>query len=192
MEQFAYSTDDPEAVAAFRQAVADRVAFGERVRADCAALGGNKGPLVQSGVWGKDRIVGLGPDDSGVIPDGWRIVRGRLEPKRGKPGEAARQWLADHQPPDVRHAMTAHGLPRHSTVPSQPGSFTRRMIQPALFEHEGTLWACYEGKPGDDFDGSDAEGCTWTPRKLSEFYAARESVYGHAIAEAVSETAVAG
>lgn len=180
MNQYAYSTDNPEAVAAFRQAVADLQAFGERVLADCAALGGNEGPLVHGGIWGsQDRIVGLGPDGSGTIPAGWRIVRGRLEPRRGKPGDLARQWLADRQPPDVRHVMTKYGLPRHSRVPAQSNGFTHRMIAPVLFEHEGTLWACYEGKPGDDFDGPEASaagGCSWTLRKLSEFHAAREAL----------------
>ena len=143
----AYSTDNPEAVAAYRKIVADMAAFGERIREDCAALGGNKGALIRRGIWGSpDRIVGLEPDGSGQIPPGWRVVRERLEPRRGKPGEDARRWLEDHQPPDVRHGMVEHGLPRHSSVPTETGY---RIDQ--------------------------ENACTWTPRKLSEFHAAREA-----------------
>jgi hypothetical protein len=186
-DQYAYSTNDAAAVAAFRQARADLRAYGERVQDACAALGGSKGPLVHHGVWGRpDEIVGLEPDGSGAIPDGWRMVRGRLEPRRGKPGDPARQWLADHRPPDVRHVLTQHGLPRHAAVPAKGQTFTHRLISPVLFEHEGTLWACYEGKPGDRFDGSDEPGCTWTPRHLSEFYAAREALEASQATKAVN------
>jgi hypothetical protein len=173
-DEYAYSTDNPEAVAAFRQTRADLISFKDRVRAACAELGGNNGPLVRQGIWGSpDEIVGLDPDDSGTIPEGWRIVRGRLEPRRGKPGDGARKWLAEHQPPDMRHAMVGHGLPRHSQTPSNTGGF--RLSAPALFEHDGVLWACYSGKPGEGVI-DDGQACTWTPRKLSEFHAAREAV----------------
>lgn len=170
-DEYAYSTDDPEILTAYREALAARNEFGARLKADCEALG-VAGAYVRRGVWGSpDEINALGPDEFGQIPDGWRMVRGQLEPRRGRPGEAARQWLADHQPPDVRHVMTKHGLPRHSSIPSGTGGY--RMSAPALFEHEGTLWASYEGKPGNLLDGD--EKCTWTPRKLSEFHAAREA-----------------
>lgn len=44
---------------------------------------------------------------------------------------------------------------------------------PGLFEHDGTLWACYGSEPNENVfsDGL----CTWTPRKLSEFYTALEA-----------------
>lgn len=178
-EQYAYSTDKPEVVAAYRETKAEMREFGQRMRADCEALGGNSGGLLDRGIWGSpDRIVGLMPDGSGTIPDGWRMVRGRLEPRRGKPGEGARRWLAAHQPPDVRHTLTAHGLPRHSTVPGGPG-MSYRLFSPALFELDGTLWVCYDGEPGDGLMSGEAlDESVWTPRRLSEFYAAREEVEG--------------
>lgn len=173
MTEYAYSTDNPETVAAFREVRSDLKTYLPRLRADLAALGGVGNPLVRNGIWGsRDELVGLEPDGSGTIPDGWRLVRGRLEPRRGKPGASAREWLAAHQPPDMRHTMAAHGLPRNSAVPTNSGSY--RMVTPALFEHKDTLWACYEGKPGDLMDSKEQD-CTWTPRKLSEFWAAKEA-----------------
>lgn len=174
-EQHAYSTGRPEVVAAWRDASEARQEFGRRLAADCEALGGNTGALLNRGVWGSpDRIVALEPDGSGTIPDGWRMVRRQLEPRRGKPGEAARRWLADHQPPDARHTLTGHGLPRHSTMPGGP-AMTYRLVSPVLFELDGTLWACFEGKPGDALMTGDAvDESIWAPRRLSEFHAARE------------------
>lgn len=173
-EQYAYSTDKPEVLAAYHLVRREMREFGQRMRADCEALGGNSGGLLNRGVWGSpDRIVGLMPDGSGTVPDGWRMVRERLEPRRGKPGEAARRWLADHQPPDVRHTLTGHGLPRHSSVPTK--AMTYQLIPPVLFELDGTLWVCYEGKPGDELmSGETLDESIWTPRRLSEFHAARE------------------
>ena len=180
---YAYSTDDPAAVAAFRETRDAITTFAARLKTDCAALGGNDGAYVRRGIWGSpDEITSLKPDGSGNIPDGWRIVREELEPRRGKPGEGARRWLADHQPPDVRQVMMSHGLPRHSVV-ADGGGF--RHFAPVLFEHEGTLWACYRGRPGDGFL-SDGEECTWQPRRLSEFYAAREGAEAIQLAESVA------
>lgn len=168
--EHAYSTDNPEALAAFRDTAAAMRDYLPRLRADIAALGATN-PLVYSGFGGSpDELVALEPNDTGHIPDGWRIVRGRLVPRRGKPGEPARQWLAAHQPPDVRHALTFHGLPRCTSIASGSGF---RMGEPTLFEHDGVLWACYPGKPGEGI--FDDQPCTWTPRRLSEFHAAFEA-----------------
>lgn len=171
-ERYVFSTSDPGILAAFyetRDAIKD---FSARLKADCEALGGNDGAYVRRGIWGHpDEITALKPDGSGTIPEGWRIVREQLEPRRGKPGEAARQWLADHQPPDMRHVMSQQGLPRHSIMPAGDGF---KHYPPTLFEHEGTLWAGYRSKPGDNF--LDTGPCTWTPRKLSEYFAAKAAV----------------
>jgi hypothetical protein len=186
-EQFAYSTDDPEIVAAYRQAVAERNAFGPRIRADVEALGAGPRVMVRSSAFPGDRDKVVALEQSGDhVPDGWRVVRGNLEPRRGKRGEAARQWLADHQPVDVRHVMEQHGLPRASWVSDPQRGWTHKICKPALFEHEGTLWACYFGEPGKSGSGFDEEPCTWTRRKLSEFYAAEEAFDAARNAEAVA------
>jgi hypothetical protein len=144
-----------------------------KLQADIAALGGAKNPLVRTGIWGSpDELVALEPDGSGETPDGWRIVRNRIEPRRGKAGDTARRWLADRQPPDLRHTLTKHGLPRHASVATGSGGF--RLLAPTLFEHDGTLWACYDGEPGHGYFDN-GQTCTWSPRKLSEFHAAREA-----------------
>jgi hypothetical protein len=176
-DQYAYSTDDPETVAAYRQALADRNATGKRIRDDVLALGAGPRVMARGGSFPGDRQKVVGIEQQGDhVPDGWRVVRGNLEPRRGKPGDAARKWLEDHQPVDVRHVMEAHGLPRACWIPSRKGDFSYRIVKPELFEHEGTLWACYESEPGKSGSGFDDDACTWTPRKLSEFHAAREAV----------------
>lgn len=174
-KEHAYSTDGPEIVAAYRQALADRAETGKRISAAIKELGaGPRAYVRSSGFPGyKDRLTAI--EQSGDhIPEGWRVVRGNLEPRRGKPGEAARQWLADHQPVDVRHVMERHGLPRATWIP-RDGESGWMISSPKLFEHANTLWACYEGEPGAGGSGFDTDKCTWTPRKLSEFHAALES-----------------
>jgi hypothetical protein len=169
--QHAYSTDNPEIVAAFVAAVQARSAFAARIIADAEALGNNKGPLRTAGVLGLDRTVGLAPDDPENPPAGWRYMKSlnRLEPvARGKAGEAARAWLAAHQPSpaeDGRAVLEGHGLPRTTGMSAMFSSGT--VSTPQIFEHDGTVWALYDRKPERE--------CTWTPRKLSEFHAAREA-----------------
>lgn len=169
-EQHAYSTDDPAVVAAFTAAIQARCDFSQRVVDDAETLGKNKGVLRMGGVFGRCETVGLAPDDPNDPPEGWTYIRSRdrLEPRRGKAGDAARRWLADHQPPDDadgRTAMEAHGLPRHTGL--DRGFSTGRISTPRIFHHDGTVWALYSGKP----DGE----CTWAPRRLSEYYAAQEA-----------------
>ena len=172
MTEYAYSTDSPEALAVWSATIAALDGFLPRLREDIAALGA-RNPLVRTGILGSpDELVALEPNDDGTVPDGWRIVRSRLEPRRGKAGEPARQWLADHQPPDVRYALAKHGLPSHAAIPTDDGRF--RLVPPMVFKWDGALWALFEGKPGRGFLDL-GEECTWTPRKLSEFYAAREA-----------------
>lgn len=180
----AYSTNDPTTVAAYRQAYADRAAAGKRIAADVKALGAGPRVFVRGSGFSNtpDRITAI--EQAGDhIPDGWRKVRGYLEPRRGKPGEPARQWLAEHQPVDVRHVMEAHGLPRACWVPRE-NEFGWTIVAPKLFEHDGTVWACYEAEPGTGGSGFDTEKCTWTPRRLSEFYAAWEAHEASTAAEA--------
>lgn len=175
-EQHAYSTDKPEVVEAYRRAVEKRNAFGKWMRAELDTLGAGPRVFVRSSGMSGDKQQVTAIEQSGdYVPEGWRMVRGNLEPRRGKPGEVARRWLADHQPVDVRHVMEVYGLPRSCWIPATTGSFSFRIVTPELFEHDGTLWACYDAEPGSSDSGFDDRPCTWTPRKLSEFYAAREA-----------------
>lgn len=173
--EFAYSTDDPATVAAYRQALADRNEFAARIRADVEQLGaGPRVYLTSSGFPDSpDRITAV-EQRGDHVPDGWRVVRGHLEPRRGKAGDGARRWLADHQPVDVRHVMEQHGLPRAAWVP-RDREFGWSIVTPKLFLHDGTLWACYAAEPGTGGSGFDDDRCTWTPRRLSEFHAAWEA-----------------
>lgn len=175
MNEHVYSTSDPIIVGAYRKAVADRAETGKRIAADVAALGAGPQVFVRSSGFPGTRSTLTAIEQKGDhVPDGWRLVGGNLEPRRGKPGEKARQWLAEHQPVDVRHVMESHDLPRCSWIP-QGNGFGYRLVQPKLFEHDGTLWASYEGEPGTVESGFDTGKCTWEPRKLSEFYAAWEA-----------------
>lgn len=172
MTQFAYSTDNPEAVAVYRAAKDDHAGFAAKLRADVEALGAGPKVYVRNGFGGPNEVTAL-EQKGDYIPEGWRVVRGNLEPRRGKPGDAARKWLAGHQPTDVRHVLTKHGLPRNVWVPS-PSQGNYRVCAPEIFEHQGVLWALYEAEPGAGL-GFDDSPCTWTPRKLSEFHAAFEA-----------------
>lgn len=175
-DQRAYSTDNPDAVAAYRQAVAERNAFGPRLKAAVEALGAGPRVFVRSGLISGDKQSLTALEQKGDhVPEGWRVMKssGHLEPRRGKPGEPARQWLAEHQPVDVRSVMEQHGLPRSCWIPTQ--GFSYRIAAPELFEHDGVLWTLFEAEPGSSDTGFDDKACTWTPRQLSEFHLAREA-----------------
>jgi hypothetical protein len=179
-KEHAYSTNNPDVVAAFTAAAEARTAFARRVVADAKALGSNKGPLHNTHVFGGDETVGLAVDDADNPPDGWTPSKGRgyLVPRRGAPGADARRWLADHQPPagsDVRAVMADHGLPRTTGLDFD---HTNTISTPLLFCHDGEVWALYKRQPDDE--------CTWTPRRLSEFHAAREAFDAHKAAVAVT------
>lgn len=163
-DQLVYSTDNPTIVAAWRQSQADFEASRLKTNAEAAAFGKNKGVLVQRSL-GRLRVIGLAPDDPQDPPDGWRYVREQLEPRRGKPGEAARQWLADAQPPTFRDRLEQeYGLPMHYGFLGTPG----------MFEQGGEVWVIYGGEPDGEV------GPLWHQRKLSEFYAAKERLQAEA------------
>lgn len=176
-EQRAYSTGDPAALTAYREAVEQHRTFGKKIAAALEALGCGPRVYLRQGLVSGDRqrVTALEPKGDHV-PEGWRLMKssGMLEPRRGKPGEPARRWLAEHQPTDVRHVMEAHGLPRSCWLPGSR-DFSYRISAPTLFEHEETLWAMFDAEPGASGSGFDDQKCTWTPRKLSEYHTAREA-----------------
>src|SRR5207237_9029872 len=113
MTERAYPTSDPAIVAAYRQALTDRIEMSKSIAADVKALGAGPRVFVRdSGFSGISRSITAIEQQGDHIPDGWRVVRGHLEPRRGQPGEAARKWLAEHPPVDLRSVMAAHGHPR--------------------------------------------------------------------------------
>src|SRR5689334_4787977 len=85
--QTAYSTDKPEVVAAYRQAKEAHNTFGARMRADVEALGAGPRVFLRGGGFGSPQRITALEQKGDHIPDGWRVVRGQLEPRRGKPGE---------------------------------------------------------------------------------------------------------
>jgi hypothetical protein len=187
-----FSTDNPEAVTAYLAAVRARREFASLVVASAAQIGKNTGALQQrSPFGGGDSTLGLAADDPADPPVGWVYSKPgeRLVPRRGKAGDGARKWLKDHQPPksaDARAALEAHGLPLNDML-GTTGSGSYRFSVPLVFEHEGNLWAMYRGVPGHWCGSGELVLCSWTPRKLSEFYAAKEA-FEAAAATAESES----
>jgi hypothetical protein len=169
-EQIVYSTDDPATVAGFRQSQVDFEAARLKALADAASFGKNKGVLVRRSL-GRIEIIGLAADDPKDPPTGWRYVREQLEPRLGKPGESARQWLAAAQPPSLRDVMEQrYELPMHFGFLGTPG----------VFEQGGEVWVIYGGEPDGEV------GPLWRRRKLSEFHAAKERLQDAAEQEAVT------
>jgi hypothetical protein len=187
MPQRAYSTDNPEAVAAFRQARADAIAFGPKIDAATKALGKNGGALFFSGGFDSGRPAGLNADDPNDPPEGWIFskTKDHLVPRRGKPGDPARAWIEAHKrPADALTVLAEHGLPRYDRLGGGSGWGSYRLGSPEVLHHEGVLWARYRGEPDGTFGGP--KECTWLPRKLSEYYAAREAVVAVEEAQAVA------
>jgi hypothetical protein len=161
VQRYAYATDNPAALDAYRRARADRHEFGTRLLADAAELGHNVGPMSRKTVDGGEEIVGLKPDSPAVAPPGWRFVeRGkRLAPRAGEPGNKARRWLAERQPPagtNPLQVLSGHGLTGISRAEID-GKFAD--FRPVLFEWDGRLWACYLGEP---------DGVTWPQVPLAD------------------------
>jgi hypothetical protein len=165
-----YRTSDPATVAAYLATVAEINAFARQVQADARKLGRNMGALLGGGLFAAAEVVGLAPLDPKDPPPGWRLVRKRLEPMRGRAGAAARAWIAARKPPaDIPTVLARHGLPRNDSRGGATGL-------PLVFLHEDTLWAMYEGVPDGGWQPDSCDVCTWEPAKLSEFYAAKEAV----------------
>lgn len=166
MTEHVYSTSDPTIVAAYRDTRAAFNDMGRQCREDAEKLGKNKGALIVQDRISGPRVVGLAADDPADPPAGWRYSKGEgnLVPRRGKPGEVARQWLDAHQPPDLRKTLEGHGLPRFCDSGTDLRWF---LATPGVLEHDGTVWAMYPAEP----DGE----CSWERRKVSEWHAAKEA-----------------
>ncbi len=166
MNEHAFSTDNPETVAAYRDTNRDIDTTMNKAVADAEKIGKNKGLMVTRSGFNGPRIVGLAELDPNDPPAGWQYTKraGHLVPGRGKAGAEAQKWLDESKPADIRSVLERHGLPRWAKSSHESASFA--FNTPAIFEHDGTLWVLYRGH----IDGT----CTWTPRKLSEYHAARE------------------
>lgn len=171
---YVYSTDDPIVVEVYRRTAAARAATSDRLAADLAALGAGPNIYGRAGRTGHpDEFTEI--DQLGnAVPDGWRVVQGRLRPRSGKAGEPARKWLDDHRPADVRHALAEHGLPRQVWIPDPRRRGEYLITEVEVFENAGVVWAAYQGEPGGPSDFYDTP-CTWSPRTLAEYHAARET-----------------
>src|SRR6201990_3486631 len=71
--QVANATGDPAAIAAYRECKAKRSTFSQMLYEDATAIGHNLGPLSRRNFEFREEVVGLRPDGSGIIPQGWRI-----------------------------------------------------------------------------------------------------------------------
>lgn len=177
----AYTTDDRVTVAAFVAAVQTHREFVIGLEAAAAALGKNKGPLGSTDVFGKRETTALQPDDPDDPPQGWKYSS-KLEvlvPRRGKAGDVARQWLADHQPTvSLRTVMDEHGLPYNDLIGSCPdkGGVKRHWSVPDIFHQDGALWALYQGTPSRWIGAGPVWiGPVWKPCLLSRYYTAFEA-----------------
>lgn len=175
-QNHAYSTTDPAALAAHRDALAARAEYAAWIRVAAKQLGGaTRGRASIKGFGGPEELIGLDADGSGTVPHGWTLLTGDLlKPlTRGEGASAAKRWLRERQPTpnaDPIYALKAHGLAYQSREWVGAGTF--KTYLPVLFEHDGELWACYRGKPDGDFPG-DPANITWTPRTLAEFETAK-------------------
>lgn len=169
----AYKTTDPTIVAAFTDTAEQVRDIQNRAVAEAEKIGGNNGLMV-SRAFGDLKVIGLAVGDPANPPEGWRYVRERFEPRRGKPGEQARAWLDSIQPPSVRDVMAQHGLPRNCSL--KFGFFG----SPGIFMHAGAVYAIYKGGP----DGG--VGPSWVSIRPSEYYAAQEQYEDAQKSEAVN------
>ena len=157
----AFKTTNPEIVAAWKATAEQIREANKRAVREAEAIGKNNGLMIQRAL-GEEKFVGLSPLDPEDPPEGWRYVRGQFEPRRGKAGDAARQWLASVQRPDLRGILAGHGLPRMTTF--RYGF----MGVPGLVMHDAAVYAIYKGGPDSDV------GPAWESCRPSEYYAAQE------------------
>jgi hypothetical protein len=156
----AFKTTDPAVVADWEATAQQIRDIGNRAVDEPKAIGKNKGLMIQRGI-GDESFVGLAPEDPDDVPEGWRLVRGQLEPRRGRPGEQARAWLDSVQLPSMRKAMEAHGMPQLTFGGG-------RMRVPAMFMYDGAVWVLHGIEPDGEV------GPAWERIRISEFYAAQE------------------
>ena len=159
MTEFAYKNTDLAALAAWNTAVEQHREASRNALDGAERIGKNKGLMVQRSI-GEEEFVGLAPIDPADPPEGWRYVRNRFEPRRGKAGDNARAWLKSVQLPQLRDIMQQHGLPK---ILFKGGM----MRTPGMFMHDGVIYASYTAEPDDI-------GPAWERIPLSEYYAAQE------------------
>lgn len=94
----AFRATTPRVKVALDEAAGELQRWWDRVNADLAAQGWDHKPLVTQG-FSALTLHGLRKRDDGTVPDGWRALKhdDRVVPTR----KAAKQWVADHQAPNV-------------------------------------------------------------------------------------------
>jgi hypothetical protein len=173
MTDAAYSSNHPDVLAAYDQAVADREAIAAARRAYEAGVGGRR-LIVQERGLGHNVVKGVESLDGDPTSfDGFRRYASNWyhSPDRTKAGKLRKAELDALKMPE----LVLPGLP--SMVMTD-----HRVLSPGLFCHERTLWASWSCAPEHLEDPqvtrheSDRMDLTlWTRRRLSEFYAAQEA-----------------
>jgi hypothetical protein len=166
MTGYAYTTSDPKTVDAYRAAYFAREDANERLLLGKAMLGCDAAYGIAGTTGQPHRITAFSLPRNGQVPAGWELAGdARIRPQKGKTGAAARAWLADHHPGDLRYVMEQHGLPRNVWL---PGRGDRLIVEPELVIYDNALWALYPIEPGVEPDFHSTK-CTWTPCTVDEF-----------------------
>lgn len=165
-DQFVYSSDAPETLAAWREYTDARLTYRSELDALEAELGLKILTFGQGG-----RFAGLKPDPEVETPAGWRAHKDHdmlvpdLRTKAGKAWEGR---------------VVATRSPERCPMPGVSSSLMRdgyHWFEPGIFHHDGTIWVAW----GTDAD-PDMDQAVWVRRRLSEFYAAREGIEAEAAA----------
>lgn len=158
----AYKSTDPAVVSTWKITADQRRQARNRAVEEAEQIGKNNGLMIQRSL-DPEQFVGLSPIDPADPPEGWRHVRNQFEPRRGKAGDDARDWLKSVQLPSMRDAMAAHRLPQLVFGGGHMGV-------PAMLLHDDAVWVLYTVAPDPD-----EVGPAWEPCRVSEFYAAQEA-----------------
>lgn len=176
----AWSCNNPDVVDEYLAARTAYSRFANRVNAAAQEIGNVRGAACAR-TSTDVATVGLFPIDDTDPPAGWRLDRtNTFVPDKGGKGSDARKWLEEHQPPaevNDRAVLIRHGLPPNDIPHKDPAAKRGRItiMTPTIGYHDGTIWALFEGTPGDWMNGPQEVGEKWTHRNVSDFWVAAEA-----------------
>jgi hypothetical protein len=184
MSPRAWATNDPTVVAEYLAAREVISEYARRINAAAVGFGGCLGAAQARSSEGS-ALIGLMPADESAPPPGWKFSRRArcFTPATGSTGRAAREWMKANQPPrDPYSVLTGHGLPPNDlTGEAKDGHIA--IASATVGVHDGTVWALYQGEPGDWLSGPRAPGELWTERPVSDFWRAAEEKAARAAGE---------